>query len=90
MTEAAGGAVELAVRDHGLGVPPDKRDHLFDRYAAAHGEGYRSGIGQGLFISRRIVELHGGEIEAEIPVDGGTWVIVRLPTGNHREDTIIA
>ena len=55
------------------------RDRVFERFFQAHAEGYRSGMGLGLYISRQIVELHGGQIEAEFPPDGGTRFVVRLP-----------
>jgi signal transduction histidine kinase len=71
--------VQLRVRDYGLGIPPDRRDRLFDRMYQAHGDGYLSGLGLGLFISREIVELHGGRIEAQFPEDGGTQISVILP-----------
>jgi PAS domain S-box-containing protein/excisionase family DNA binding protein len=72
-------AAELSVRDHGLGIPPEKRGRIFERFYQAHGEGHRSGLGLGLFISRQIVELHGGEIWAEFPDDGGARFRIRLP-----------
>jgi signal transduction histidine kinase len=71
--------VEFAVRDHGLGIPPERRQDIFERFYQAHSEGYRSGMGLGLYISRQIVELHGGTIAAEFPDDGGTCFRVRLP-----------
>jgi signal transduction histidine kinase len=71
----------LSVRDHGLGVPPERRAHLFERLYQAHGDGYLSGLGLGLFISKQIVELHQGTIEAQFPPDGGTRVVIRLPIG---------
>jgi excisionase family DNA binding protein len=73
------GTVELSVRDHGLGIPPDKRASVFDRFYQAHGSEHRGGLGLGLYICRQIVELHEGEIGAEFPPDGGTRFIVRLP-----------
>jgi excisionase family DNA binding protein len=75
-----GGGVEIAVRDHGLGIPPERREQIFERFYQAHGNGYRSGMGLGLHISREIVELHGGEIRAEFPDDTGTRFVVHLPT----------
>jgi excisionase family DNA binding protein len=75
-------SVELTVRDFGLGIPLDKRDKIFERFYQAHDTAYRSGMGLGLYVSRQIVELHGGEICAEFPTDGGTRVIVRLPTAH--------
>jgi excisionase family DNA binding protein len=71
--------IELSVRDHGLGIPPEKRAHIFERFYQAHGNGYKSGMGLGLYISRQIVELHGGELAVEFPPDGGTRFVVRLP-----------
>jgi signal transduction histidine kinase len=72
--------LRLVVRDHGLGVPPERRDNLFDRFYQAHGEGHFGGLGLGLYISRQIVELHGGRITAEFPPDGGSRFQVILPT----------
>jgi len=78
-TEA--GLVRLAVRDHGIGVPADKRERIFDRFHQAHASEHRSGLGLGLHISREIVELHGGYIAAEFPCAGGTRFVVLLPSG---------
>jgi len=75
----ADGTVELSVRDHGLGIPPDKRESIFDRFYQAHADDHRSGLGLGLYICRQIVDLHGGAIRAEFPPDGGTRFVVRLP-----------
>ena len=73
------GQVEIAVRDHGAGIPEEKRGQVFERFFQAHAEGYQSGMGLGLYIGRQIVELHGGTIAAEFPPDGGTRFVVRLP-----------
>ena len=72
-------AFMIAVRDHGLGIPPERRARIFERFYQAHGDGYRSGLGLGLYISSQIVELHGGEIRVEFPTDGGCRFVVRLP-----------
>ena len=69
----------LAVRDHGIGIPPEKRDEIFERFFRAHSDDHRSGLGLGLYISRQIVELHGGKIAVEFPPDGGTRFEVLLP-----------
>jgi signal transduction histidine kinase len=81
LARVADRAAELSVRDHGLGIPPEKRAQIFERFYQAHGGGHRSGLGLGLFICRQIVEMHGGTITAEFPEDGGTRVIVRIPLG---------
>ena len=79
LSQPDGAAVELSVRDRGIGIPPEKRDRMFERFCQAHADGPNLGLGLGLYISRQIVELHGGEIGAEFPPDGGTRFVVRLP-----------
>jgi signal transduction histidine kinase len=79
---SASGEVQLAVRDHGVGVPPEHRPHIFDRFYQAHAGGpltSMAGMGLGLYISRQIVELHQGTIEAQFPEEGGTRFVVTLP-----------
>jgi PAS domain S-box-containing protein len=71
----------VEVRDHGLGIPPPQRNRIFDRFFQAHPGSHLDGIGLGLYISRQIIELHRGRIEADFPDDGGTRFIVTLPTG---------
>lgn len=73
------GAVEVVVTDRGSGIPPDRRDQIFERYFQAHQADHTSGLGLGLYLSRQIVELHGGGIRAEFPPEGGTRVVVTLP-----------
>ena len=70
---------QLMVRDRGIGIPPEKREAIFQRFFQAHASEHRSGLGLGLYISSQIVALHGGEITAEFPPDGGTRFVVRLP-----------
>jgi PAS domain S-box-containing protein len=79
LEEIPGGRVRLTVRDHGLGVAPQHRAHLFERFYQAHGKEHRSGMGLGLYITSEIVERHGGSIAAEFPADGGTRFVVDLP-----------
>lgn len=74
--------LSLRVRDHGVGVPLEHRAHIFDRFYQAHAGGpltSMAGMGLGLYISRQIVELHGGQIYAEFPEDGGTRMVILLP-----------
>jgi signal transduction histidine kinase len=72
-------SVRVAVRDHGIGIPPPRRRELFTRYYQAHAESHRSGLGLGLYISRCIVEHHGGKIGVEFPTDDGSRFIIDLP-----------
>jgi signal transduction histidine kinase len=69
----------VAVRDHGLGIPPESRGQIFEHSYQAHRQSHHSGLGLGLYISRQIVELHGGRITAQFPEDGGTRLIIDLP-----------
>jgi signal transduction histidine kinase len=73
------GPARLAVRDHGIGIPPNDRSHIFERFYQAQSGDQRAGLGLGLYVSRQIVELHGGRIDAEFPEDGGTRIVVTLP-----------
>ena len=81
---------ELSVRDHGLGIPPDKREAIFERFYQAHSSGHRSGLGLGLYICRQIVEMHRGSIHAEFPADGGSRFVVRLPLADARSSATAA
>ncbi len=74
-----GELVRLSIRDRGIGIPAERRHQIFQRYAQAHADSYRSGLGLGLYISRRLVELHGGQISVETPPDAGTRFVVLLP-----------
>jgi PAS domain S-box-containing protein len=75
------GGFRLEVRDQGVGIPAELREHIFERFYQGHAAEYGSGMGLGLYISRQIVELHGGTIVAEFPSEGGTRVVVTLPPG---------
>jgi two-component system sensor histidine kinase HydH len=77
IAEVASTGAELAysVRDHGPGVPPSDRARIFDPF---HTTSVR-GVGLGLAVARRIVELHGGRIEVDDAPDGGAVFRVLLP-----------
>jgi len=76
-----GNQVELMVRDSGQGITADALPHLFERYwQARQGAGRSQGLGLGLAIAHRIVELHGGEITAASDGEGcGATFTVLLP-----------
>ena len=73
--------VRIAVADRGLGIPAEHRSHIFERFHQAHVAEHAGGMGLGLYVSREIVHLHGGQIEAEDHPGGGTRFVVTLPTG---------
>ena len=74
----------MSVRDYGPGLSPEDLSRLFGRFQrlSAKPTGGESSTGLGLSIAKRIVELHGGEIEAKSggPGTGTTFAIV-LPSG---------
>jgi signal transduction histidine kinase len=75
------GAVTIAVRDHGPGVPEDAFASLFDPYVRlAHGrEQNDGGMGLGLGIARSVIEAHGGQLILENHPEGGLNATIRLP-----------
>ena len=72
--------VTISVTDRGIGVEPATRASLFDAFSRGANADHVHGLGLGLYISHRIVERHGGSIEAHPGADGtGTVFVVRLP-----------
>jgi signal transduction histidine kinase len=73
------GVARLVVRDHGIGVAPEERDRIFGRFERAVSERHYGGLGLGLYISRRIVEVHGGSIRYDSRPGDGAAFTVELP-----------
>jgi PAS domain S-box-containing protein len=70
----------LSVTDAGRGIPADELPKVFDRYYRAPGAAtYGEGLGLGLFITRQLVEAHGGRIWAESEAGRGSTFHVVLP-----------
>lgn len=74
-------AAEVSVSDRGPGVDDDARERVFDKFVRGRTDGV-SGTGLGLYISRQIVEAHGGRIWADsTPGEGATFrFTIPLPT----------
>ena len=68
----------VSVRDHGPGVPPDRRADIFRRFWRAD-RSSRTGAGLGLAIVSRIAAAHGGRVEIDAPPGGGARFTLRLP-----------
>jgi signal transduction histidine kinase len=77
--ECEGGWLRIAVQDSGPGVPESERERIFERFYQIDNLGSAGGMGLGLYISRRIVTLHGGTIAVEAPESGGTRFVIQLP-----------
>jgi PAS domain S-box-containing protein len=69
----------LTVRDHGIGIPGEQLRSLFERFDRAGASRGWGGLGLGLYVSRAIVERHGGTIRVESKPGGGTTFFVELP-----------
>lgn len=75
--------VVIRVRDTGVGLAPDLLPHVFDLFVQGDAslDRTRGGLGIGLTLVRRLVELHGGRVEARSPGLGqGSEFLVYLPT----------
>jgi PAS domain S-box-containing protein len=73
------GDVVVAITDQGKGIPPEDLPHLFDRFYRATGARKAEGLGLGLYITRMLVEAHGGRIWMESAVGTGSTVYFTLP-----------
>jgi signal transduction histidine kinase len=86
--EPADGWVSIRVRDNGMGMTPEILARVFDLYSQARltPDAPRTGLGIGLHLSRRLVEMHGGRLEASSdgPGKGSEFVIV-LPAADGTE-----
>jgi len=76
-TLAEDGFAVVRIEDEGPGIPPDVLPHLFDPFFTTKEVGH--GMGLGLSISYRIVEGHGGSLEAHNRPEGRAAFTVRLP-----------
>ncbi len=73
------GWVGFEVRDNGIGIEEEYRERIFEIFQRLHGRNSYPGTGMGLAICRKIVDRHGGRIEAQGASGGGASFRVRLP-----------
>jgi len=77
--------IQLTVEDNGTGIPTDQFDKIFERFYRVDREGQTPGTGIGLSLARELVELHGGILRVESPINPsdhihpGTRFIVKIP-----------
>jgi signal transduction histidine kinase len=77
-----GGLAVFTIKDDGIGIPSDRIDRVFDLFTQVHGtgDGAQGGLGIGLALVRRLVEMHGGTVAARSEGTGrGTEIRLCLP-----------
>ncbi|MBZ5709934.1 hybrid sensor histidine kinase/response regulator [Nannocystis pusilla] len=72
-------SVFLSVRDHGIGIAPEARERIFQRYERAVPDSHSRGFGLGLYIVERVVAAHGGTISVDSEPGAGSTFTVVLP-----------
>jgi two-component system sensor histidine kinase MprB len=77
---------EVSVRDHGPGVEPADREHVFDRFWRAPTARSTPGSGLGLAIVQQVARAHGGDVRLGSPIDGGSQFVLRLPVAGQPVD----
>lgn len=76
--ECAGDGLRFSITDTGSGIPGNMLEAIFERFWQV-GKDDRRGVGLGLYISRCIVEAHGGKIWAESTLGEGSRLCFTLP-----------
>ncbi len=84
---AADGMAEIAVRDHGIGIPADEIDKLFVRFFRASTAMGITGTGIGLHLVKSLVERHAGTVAVASEVGRGSTFTVRLPGRQPQDST---
>jgi signal transduction histidine kinase len=80
------GQAVLRVHDDGPGIPDEVRQRVFERFVRNRES--KVGLGLGLFISKQIVEAHGGRIELESSAGAGATFTVRLPRASAHQGSM--
>ncbi|HZX79518.1 MAG TPA: ATP-binding protein, partial [Lysobacter sp.] len=84
---ASGDRLRMEVEDTGLGLAPDQVERIFEMFVRGHGSEAHGGLGIGLTLARRLVELHGGRLWAESDGPGrGSRFIAELPVASCTAD----
>ncbi|NES23068.1 MAG: response regulator, partial [Symploca sp. SIO3E6] len=80
----------ISVQDTGIGIPEENLDRIFESFEQADGSTAREygGTGLGLAVTKKLVELHGGEITVESTVGEGTCFSFTLPMATSQPSVI--
>jgi signal transduction histidine kinase len=73
------GGVRIDVRDHGRGIAQEDQQRIFNQFERVGDRGTSAGLGLGLYITRQIVEAHGGTIGVSSTLGAGSTFSVWLP-----------
>lgn len=68
----------ITVQDHGVGIPEDKKPHIFEKFFRAENT-MQQGTGLGLYSTKHIIEQHGGTITIDSVEHQGTTVAITIP-----------
>jgi signal transduction histidine kinase len=81
--------IRISVSDTGVGIAPEDVKRLFDKYEQARSRATRGekGTGLGLYITKQLVELHGGEIKVESEIGRGSTFSFTIPAVRETENT---
>jgi two-component system, NtrC family, sensor kinase len=86
-----GAWLQFSIHNEGMGFQPEDSERLFQKFFRTGSEGYntKSGTGLGLFVTRNIVELHGGKITAES--EPGNWALFTfsLPSNPTQQPSVV-
>jgi len=72
----------VTMQDEGIGIPYEGLKRIFDRFERIAPQLGNEGLGLGLWITKQIVEAHGGTIRAESELGRGSVFTVTLPLQN--------
>jgi signal transduction histidine kinase len=69
----------VRIQDQGIGISPENLERIFERFERVLPRSGKEGLGLGLWITKRVVEAHGGNINAESRLDEGSIFTMSLP-----------
>jgi signal transduction histidine kinase len=77
--EERDGTARVTVRDQGIGIGPEDRARIFERFERAVSARHYGGLGVGLWLCQQTAQAHGGRVEVDSSLGGGSSFTVSLP-----------